>query len=121
MADKDFGLTVDFFAEPGSNRKPEDPHRIPNYKNATYKQLKAVKVINDYVFCSLLNTSRLASLDPASCQVLNEVKVSDKSFRDFLRVVDDKREDLVFPSTRANAQVDSPLSNISSDSPTSSE
>lgn len=58
MSDKDFGLDESDFGMLG------DPDRIKNLKAATYRQLKAVKLISDYVFCTLLTSSRLNFLDP---------------------------------------------------------
>lgn len=57
MTDKDFLLTDEDF--PGG-----DPRKIVNLKQATYRQLKEVQVASEYVFCSLLQTSRLNCLDP---------------------------------------------------------
>ena len=59
MADKDYLLEdSDFPSGQG------DPNHIADLKKASYRQLKDVMVIADYVFCSLLQSSRLASLDP---------------------------------------------------------
>ena len=41
-----------------------DPDRISNLKAASYRQLKNVRLITDYVFCTLLTSSRLNFLDP---------------------------------------------------------
>ena len=52
MADKDFALKNEDLIARGQG--DGDPHAIPNLKTATYKQLKNVQIITDYVFCSLL-------------------------------------------------------------------
>lgn len=62
MADKNFSLKHSDF-EGG-----EDPRKITNLKGATYQQLKDVKVIGDYVFCTLLTSSRLTFLEPEKIQ-----------------------------------------------------
>ena len=48
MADKDYLLKDTDFPN------KTDPNRIPDLKKATFRQLKDVLVISDYVFCSLL-------------------------------------------------------------------
>lgn len=48
MADKDFLLTTGDFPD------GEDPKKIQNLKAATYRQLKEVQLVVEYVFCSLL-------------------------------------------------------------------
>ena len=58
MADKNYLLKNENFKE------KEDPFKIINMKSATYNQLKAVQVINDYVFCTLLTSARIPFLDP---------------------------------------------------------
>lgn len=63
MSDKDFLLTEDDFSD------KSDPFSIPDVKKATYTQLKEVMVIQDYSFCSLLQTSRLSSLDPSQTNI----------------------------------------------------
>ena len=63
MAEKDFlAKTEDF----------EDPGTLSNLKSATQRQLKDLKVVTDYVFCSFLQTSRLNLLDPKLCEENNE-------------------------------------------------
>lgn len=62
MADKDFLLTTVDFPD------GEDPKKIQNLKAATYRQLKEVQLVVEYVFCSLLQSSRLNSLDPVQIQ-----------------------------------------------------
>lgn len=62
MADKNYLMTSEDFEE------GEDPHKITNLKSATYRQLKNVQVVVDYVFCTLLTSSRLNYLDPAKLQ-----------------------------------------------------
>ena len=62
MADKDFLLNLEDFPD------KTDPHAIEDLKKANFRQLKDVAVISDYVFCSLLQSSRLASLDPTDLQ-----------------------------------------------------
>ena len=58
MADKDYVLSESDFPNGA------DPSAIKDLKKATIRQLREVKVISDYVFCSLMQSSRLASLDP---------------------------------------------------------
>jgi hypothetical protein len=58
MADKDFLLSTEDFPD------GEDPKKIQNLKAATYRQLKEVQLVAEYVFCSLLQSSRLNCLDP---------------------------------------------------------
>ena len=58
MADKNYLLKNEDFKE------NEDPFKIINMKSATYNQLRAVQVINDYVFCTLLTSARISFLDP---------------------------------------------------------
>jgi hypothetical protein len=48
MSDKDYLLTENDFPD------KKDPYFIKDLKKATYKQLKEIMVIFDYVFCSLL-------------------------------------------------------------------
>lgn len=59
MSDKDYLLTEEHFPD------KKDPYAIKDLKKATYKQLKEVMLISDYVFCSLLQSSRLTCLDPS--------------------------------------------------------
>lgn len=42
-------------------------------KNATYGQLKEVKIINDYVFCTLLSSARLSFLDPVKIREMAQI------------------------------------------------
>ena len=67
MADKDFSLCETDFGITG------DPDRISNLKAASYRQLKAVRLITDYVFCTLLTSSRLNFLDPVKIQLLGTI------------------------------------------------
>jgi hypothetical protein len=67
MADKNFFLRNEDFKE------NEDPFKILNMKNATYNQLRAVQVINDYVFCTLLSSARISFLDPIKIRVLGAI------------------------------------------------
>lgn len=55
MAEKDFLAQDSDFENPGT---------IENLKSATTRQLRELKVVTDYVFCSFLQTSRLNLLDP---------------------------------------------------------
>lgn len=67
MADKNFALKHSDF-EGG-----EDPRKIVNLKSASYQQLKDVKVIGDYVFCTLLTSSRLTFLEPEKIQNIGTI------------------------------------------------
>jgi hypothetical protein len=58
MSDKDFMLIDSDFPN------GKDPYAVKDLKKATYKQLKEMMVVVDYVFCSLLQSSRLTCLDP---------------------------------------------------------
>lgn len=58
MADKDYNMQHSDFIE------GEDPYKILDWKKATLKQLQQVKVICDYLFCSLLQSQRLTFLEP---------------------------------------------------------
>lgn len=58
MSDKDFLLNEEDLP------KGKDPFAVRDLKKATYKQLKEMMVVVDYVFCSLLQSSRLTCLDP---------------------------------------------------------
>ena len=62
MAEKNFALKHSDF------KSGEDPNKITNLKSASQQQLKDVKVITDYVFCTLLTSSRLTFLEPAKIQ-----------------------------------------------------
>jgi hypothetical protein len=53
---------------------------ISNLKTASYQQLKLISVISDYVFCSLLSTSRLAYLDPTKVEQDQKMKVEKVLF-----------------------------------------
>jgi hypothetical protein len=63
MAEKDFLAKENDF---------EDPGTLSNLKTATQRQLKDLKVVTDYVFCSFLQTSRLNLLDPKLVAETNE-------------------------------------------------
>ena len=54
----------DFILEDSDFPSGADPAAIKDLKKATLRQLRDVQVVQDYVFCSLLQSSRLASLDP---------------------------------------------------------
>ena len=62
MSEKNFAMKHSDF-EGG-----EDLNKITNLKSASYQQLKDVKVITDYVFCTLLTSSRLTFLEPEKIQ-----------------------------------------------------
>mgnify|MGYP006088198797 CR=1 FL=1 len=59
MSDKNFNAKSTDYPD------NQDPDKIINLKGATYRQLRNVNVIIDYVFCSLLQTSRLQFLEPS--------------------------------------------------------
>ena len=61
MADKNF-------SKKHSDYGIEDPKKINNLKSASYQQLKEVNVIDDYVFCTLLTSSRLTFLESEKIQ-----------------------------------------------------
>lgn len=67
MADKNFLLMNEDFKE------NEDPFKIINMKNATYNQLRAVQIINDYVFCTLLTSARISFLDPTKIRDMGTI------------------------------------------------
>ena len=62
MADKDYNMQHSDFLE------GEDPYKILDWKKATLKQLQQVKVVCDYLFCSLLQSQRLTFLEPQNLQ-----------------------------------------------------
>ena len=62
MSDKDYLLSQSDF------EGKTDPYAIKDLKQASYKQLKEVMIIQDYVFCSLLQSSRLTCIDPVAIQ-----------------------------------------------------
>jgi hypothetical protein len=64
MTDKDFLLSSTDFPD------NEDPFAIKDMKKATFRQLREVQVVNDYVFCSLLQSSRLAYLEQSALNPL---------------------------------------------------
>ena len=82
MSEKDYLLTE---AELGE----EDPFKIANLRQASIKELKEVQIIQDYVFCSLLATSRLNFLDPKTLseQEKAEVTVEQVLFHGYMIVV----------------------------------
>ena len=67
MAEKNFLVRNDDFEE------GEDPKKITNLKGATYQQLKEVQVITDYVFCTLLTSTRLTYLEPEKIQNIGSI------------------------------------------------
>lgn len=71
MADKDFLLSESDFQE------KKDVFKIEDFKKATTKQLKDVQVVQDYVFCNLLTSSRLSSLEPQN--LTNYLKVEERT------------------------------------------
>lgn len=58
MTDKDYLL------DPADLPDGINAGAFKDFKKATFKQLRDLMIVNDYVFCSLLQTSRLPSLDP---------------------------------------------------------
>jgi hypothetical protein len=48
MSDKDYLLAESDFPD------KKDPYAIKDLKKATYRQLKEVMIVSDYIFCSLL-------------------------------------------------------------------
>lgn len=85
MAEKDFCATEADF---------ENPNKISNLKTATQKQLKELRVVTDYVFCSFLQTSRLNFLDPVVLSEQNE-KVGQVMFYRGLVIASFQKEDSV--------------------------
>ena len=67
MAEKDFSIKNSDFPQ------GEDPMKITNLKNATYKQWKDVNVISDYVFCTQLTSNRLTFLEPERIQQMSQL------------------------------------------------
>ena len=74
MADKDYLLSPDDFPD------GEDPKKIQNLKGATYRQLKDVQLVAEYVFCSLLQSSRLNCLDPVQIQTSSGVNAKQIAY-----------------------------------------
>lgn len=80
MAEKNFGL------KSSDLENGEDPNKITNLKNATYQQLKDVKVIGDYVFCTLLTSSRLTFLEPEKIQNIGAIHWQLKDAKPVVKV-----------------------------------